>query len=276
MKAQLLPRRSRSPAGFPIYTVVHDMTDQDPSPESIRQWLAQRPDASEFRNLALEAVDAFELVIASATPCVEAMDKLGCAAMHSEFVIWDVGLLLLSHLGESQSDARSRIAELAHSRKMEHRRRSIQYISDRYPSSFCRSLLSELLCDRSAKIRGFSASRIERLNLREMIPTLEVALQQESHAGARFEIEFSLALLRDNYFEYENTNGYTMVLRCDQLFPPVHHWPSHIAGERVSRDTVGRHGIPVAIEEMRQSSVIQAVNATRRPWHVEESANSEN
>ncbi len=236
------------------------------SPESFREWISHHNERPELRELALDTVDVFEQILLSSPPSSELTGKLADAAMHSHQIVWEIGLSSLLLLGESRDDARSFIAEMAHSRKMEHRRRSIRYLTDRHPRSFSIAILSTLLQDRSGKIRGFAAGQIERLNLRELIPVLERAVEQESQRTVRFEIELSLALLRRNYFEYENTHGYALVLRCEQLFPPVHYWPGRIAGEPVSRDAVARHGIAIAFDEMRRNSGQQAVNTIRRPW----------
>jgi hypothetical protein len=244
------------------------MSHTEPSPDLIRQWVAQRHEASALKELAYEAIDAFERATGSNVSSIDSLHMLTAAAMHSRFVVWDVGLLLLARLGESNAMARSCISDLAHSKKMEHRRRSIQYITDRYPRSFCISLLSGLLADRSVKVRAFAACRIERLNLRELTSLLENTFEQESNNEARFDFEFSIAMLRNNYYENENANGYSLVLRCDRLFPPIHYWPGRIAGELVTRDSVSTHGISLAFDEMRRSTGHESTSAVRRPWHT--------
>ncbi len=251
--------------GEPSRYPTEEMTYPEPSPNSLRQWVTQRHEPSELTDVAITAIDAFEDAIASVIPSSEPLRVLTAAATHPRIVVWDIGLMLIARLGETKDEARRCIVELAQSKKMEHRRRSIQYITDRYPRSFCLTLLSELLADRSAKIRGFAACRIERLNLRELIPLLENVCERETHTDARFELDFSLAMLRNDYYEYENANGYTLVLRCDRLFPPVHHWPGRIAGELVTRENISKHGISIAFDEMRRSHGHEAV---RRPWHA--------
>jgi hypothetical protein len=75
------------------------------------------------------------------------------------------------------------------------------------------------------------------------------------------ELEFAIHLLRDNFFEYEDSNGYNLVLRFPELWPPKTIWPGQIDRERVMRD-----GIVTIREEVRDSFIDGAIEGLRRPW----------
>ncbi|SMP80116.1 hypothetical protein SAMN06265222_1453 [Neorhodopirellula lusitana] len=234
----------------------------------LRQWLDRSNESDDHKELAFASIDAFQHAIASAAPSTESLRVITEAAMHSRSLTWDVGLQLLARLGEDSDEARACIAKLAESSKMEQRRRSIQYISDRYPRPFCVTLLSKLLSDRSAKVRGFAAYRMELLNLKELTPLLQDAIKLEGNDEARFELEFALGLLRDNYYQCENAGQYKLILRCDRQFPPYKVWPGQISGKPITRASVEEHGISIAFEEMRRSTGYQTYSEMRRPWYT--------
>jgi len=231
------------------------------TPQSFRDWLNHRRETKSLKSIASRAIDAFEMAWDNSHGIEHLLDAMYSAATHPRFVVWEVGLPLLSRLAQRSVDARERISSLAVARQAEIRRRSIQYLNDLYPRAFCVDLLRLLLADRSAVVRGFAAGRTERLNLHEMLPTLQAVRDKEKNKTAVFELELAIHLLRDNFFEYENSNGYNLVLRFPELWPPMVIWPAQIDRERVMRD-----GIDAIRREVRDQSVGGAVGGLRRPW----------
>jgi hypothetical protein len=230
------------------------------SPQSYRKWLESRQEPRELKMIAVRAIDAFESLSHDQMAIEEALDCLYFAASHSRFVVWEVGLPLLARVAEQSQDARARILELAREPKAENRRKSIQYLSDGFPRTFCTAILDELLTDRSAKVRGFSAGRCCSLALNELIPSIAAARSIEKDPTAQFELDFAFYLMRDNFFEYENANGYNLVLNFPEEYPSRQVWPGQISKEMVSRD-----GVEAIRNRFRALHFHLGVQ--RRPWN---------
>lgn len=218
-------------------------------PESYRSWIDSRHEPVELKRVAYRAVDCYEQLASGDHQDEQTLDELYEAACHPRFVVWDVGLALLFHLSETSTWARRRIEAMAGESKAELRRRSFQYLSDDFPRTFCVKLLSGRLADRSAKVRGLAASRIETLGLRELLPHLEEALAKERNDATRSEMKFAMGLLRDNYYEREN-NGYALVLRNGDRGPGGTVWISQFRMEPLSAERVREIGIDVIRNEV--------------------------
>ena len=218
------------------------------TPDSFRSWIDGRHESAELKQIARDAVGDYESAVAN-PEALEFVHRLYEAATHSRFVVWEVGLPLLSQLAASSNLAQQKIQLMTTERKSELRRRSIQYLDDYYPRSFCLDLLQPLLRDRSAKVRGFAASRIEGLGLVELLPDLETALQLEKNKIARFELEYSFGMLRDGYFEMDNS-GYCLAIRNAESGPGGAVWIRHFRKAPLSADRVRELGIDTVCREV--------------------------
>jgi len=106
---------------------------------------------------------------------------------------------LLEALTADHREARDAVAEMAKDRKAQVRFNAIICLGRRTPREFCVNLLCQALSDKSARVRQKAADWAQRLDLSEIVPDLERALSNETHAGAKRTIEFGLRLMRDGY-----------------------------------------------------------------------------
>lgn len=231
------------------------------SPEDYRSWLAGRHESEDLKAIALRAISLYVRAKEEPNSSDQFLDELLTAAAHPRFVVWEVALPLLAELAECSAASRTRIRALASNKDSELRRRSIQYINDNYPRDFCVDLLRLMLTDRSSRVRGFAAGRIESLNLVELLPLMDEALSREKNAATRFEIEFSMCLLRDNHFEYDNHNGYNLVLRFADNWPRQIVWPGGL-----TREEVRAVGVDCIRDQVRESPGFKDWIADGRPW----------
>lgn len=245
------------------------MNDESPpTSQSYLRWLESRNEPPELKMIAVRAIDAFESITHDRKTIEEPLNCLYLAASHPRFVVWEVGLPLLAQIAERSSDARAKILDLAHDRKAENRRRSIQYLSDGFPRTFCVAILAELLMDKSARVRGFSAGRCCGLALNELLPSISKARAIEKDQTAQFELDFAFHLMRDNFYEYEDRNGYNIVLNFPEEYPACYVWPG-----QVTKDMVSSEGVEAIRSRIRAENV--SLGILRRPWNWNAEQNAE-
>ncbi|MBS0261508.1 MAG: hypothetical protein JSS02_06080 [Planctomycetes bacterium] len=217
------------------------MSDKRPSPDDFRDWLRGRHEPAALQTVVFQASDSYERAVREGER-LEPLAELLAAASHPRVVVWEVALPLLARLAETAPPVRLKIAERAASRRLELRRRSIQYLTDRSPREFSVPLLGRLLHDRSGRVRGFAASRSERLGLTELLPALEQALAVESDSTARFELTYACHMLRDGDFETDRA-GYTSAFRSVRTGPGCAVWISQFENAPLTAERVREIGI---------------------------------
>lgn len=190
-----------------------------PWPDNFTDWLNHRSEPTSMKDIAHSAIDAFKTCSNRTKFCDGQLDTLYLAACHPRFVVWGVGLPLLAKLAETNRHAREKIVELSRESKAEFRRRSIQYLNDRYPRLYCVSILSRLLIDRSAKVKDVVAGRIACLNLTELLPSIEQALAQEKEPAIQWSYAHVISLMRDGYHYDVRGDGPTLWLYYPDLYP---------------------------------------------------------
>ena len=148
--------------------------------QSFRDWLQSQKAHAELIAVSTQAIDDYDSLNASNDKASELLDRLASATEHARFVVSEVALPLLSRIAVTSSEARQRIHVMSHSRKMEMRRRSIQYLNG-LPREFCVDLLTRLLADKSARNREYAARKIECHDLKQLLPLLEVTISNETN-----------------------------------------------------------------------------------------------
>lgn len=233
------------------------MIDDLVSPDSFAQWLETRNEPNGLKDEARAAINAFREFLSE--PNSLSLETLYTAACHSRFLVWEVGLPLLARLAEQSAEARLMVDKMTFEAKAEVRRRSVQYISDRYSKSFCIAMLTRLLSDRSAKVRDFAACRVCCLNLREMLPGLEITLRSEPDPAARYGMDFAFHMIRDGYFFDKRPEHQVLWLYYPNLFPAASPW---------YRDAQERWENGDPIEEIKADTIKAQpeINISRRPW----------
>ena len=234
------------------------------SSQSFRDWLDSRGDPPELKMIAVRAIDAFESINHDPNDTEQPLNHLYAAASHPRFVVWDVGLPLLSQIAEKFEDARAKILKLASERKAENRRRSVQYLSDGFPRSFCVAILAELLKDKSARVRGFAAGRSCSLALNELMPSISMARAIENDRTAQFELDVAFHLMRDNFYEYEDSNGYHIVINYPEDYPARHIWCT-----QVTREMVANEGLESIRSRVKSENASLEIQRRPRYWNAE-------
>jgi hypothetical protein len=105
-------------------------------------------------------------------------------------------------------------------------------------------LLRAGLKDKSSRVRGKAATSAERLNRKDLLPELAVAVAVEKNTKARQGIEYHLRMLRDGY------------IINDKSEEPVYVWirtASGYSGRRLSTDTIKAKGLEEAAGELALS-----------------------
>jgi hypothetical protein len=196
-------------------------TDFDPLrwQDNFADWLQRQNEPATLKAIAYSAIDAFRTFRGGTIARDASLDTLYFAVCHPRFVVWEVALPLLAKLSETDKSAREKMVTLSHEGKAELRRRSIQYVSDRYPRSYCVSILSRLLTDRSAKVKDVVAARILCLNLTELLPAVEHALAQEKDTKIQWCYNHVLSLMRDGYHYDTREKDATLWLYYPEQYP---------------------------------------------------------
>ena len=190
-----------------------------PWPDNFADWLQHRSEPATLKAIAYSAIDAFRTLQKGTITRDGPLDTLYLAARDPRFVVWEVALPLLAKLSETDKAAREKIVALSHDGKAELRRRSVQYMNDRYSRSYCISILSRLLTDRSAKVKDVVAGRIACLNLTELLPAIEQALAQEKDAKVQWCYTHVMSLMRDGYHYDIRDKDATLWLYYPERFP---------------------------------------------------------
>lgn len=227
--------------------------------ESLRDWVEQQAASSDQTSIAMEAINACRQFVTTSERADQCLDSIQTAALHPQFVVWNVGLYLLARLAEDDARALTKIQEMAVHRLREYRRRSIQFLSDRYPRSFVVNLLTRLLKDRAASVRDAAIGRVCSLALTEVIPELASAQGSEPDTEVRWCLAFTEQLMRDNYCEYENENGYNIAFYYPELCPAITVWPG-----QVTRADIDREGLDVIRDRVKTDRV--DILESRHAW----------
>jgi hypothetical protein len=173
------------------------------------------------------------------------------AARSPYFVAWDIGLELLCRLAARHQAARDAMSNLMNSARSPVRSRILGAVHDRLPKQFCIDLVNRGLADRSKRVRGAAADCCRRFILREMLDALSQVASRETDAGVKFELEYAMGLIRDEYFVYARPDGTrAFVVRISDGYPPALLYP--VPGYCAVADIEGRGPAAVA-EEIRRA-----------------------
>jgi hypothetical protein len=171
------------------------------STTSYRTWIDEYLDEPQKRQLALEALDAFERIENAASISIDEIAPIVDAASCRFVRVWEIGADLLNRLAVRHEEARNAIIRMLRNRKAAVRFQAIALLGlSKLPGPFAASLIQLGLCDRSHQVRGKVAEAACQLGLTHLIADLEASLATETHAIALQSLEFAVALLRDGYF----------------------------------------------------------------------------
>lgn len=183
--------------------------------DSFREWLDQRHEPEALKSIAYSAIDSYESFKANSKPSnIAALDELFAATCHKNFVIWDVAMWLLFRLARKSKLARDYIRRLVHSKKHGLRQRSLLGLGPKHPRKFSCEICEQLIADRAQIVRWTAARKIEALDLQELLPLLELAVEREVDEQLCAEMELFVSLMRDGY-HVETTDGFYLSIRVE-------------------------------------------------------------
>jgi hypothetical protein len=169
----------------------------------------------------------YETLIHRETVTEEEIAPVVEAARSPYLVSWDIGLRFLCRLGARYEGARQAMRRLMETGKADLRGRTLASTHDRLPKDFCIELVRRGLADRSKSVRTVAGQVCLRLLLTEMLPELEQAARSEPHPKSKFDLEWSIGLLRDAFFLYPRPDGsQALVVRISDGVPLQLVWLS--------------------------------------------------
>jgi hypothetical protein len=172
-----------------------------------RTWLNEYLGEPQMRQLASEALDAFERIEDAASISADEIVPIVDAASCRFVRVWEIGADLLKRLAVRHQAAQNAISRMLHDRNAGIRFQAVALLGlSRLPRPFAASLIRLGLRDRSHQVRGKVAEAACQLGLTELIAELEASLTEEKHPIARQSLEFAVALLRDGYL-LQRTRG---------------------------------------------------------------------
>ena len=222
-----------------------------------REWLKHQKAPEELIAESSQAIADYDTIAASPKDTATPLERLSTAAMHSRFVVWDVALALLSRLAATLPAARDHILKMSHSSRLQIRQRSMLYIGG-LPSDFCAELVGRLLSDRSAKVRSYAATKIECLDLTQLVPNLDGAADKETDAQAQEIMQLNASLMRQGYVEY-NEPFYSISVRVS---PGYRTSIRYFRGELLTSESVQRIGVSKIRKSLSDSAVARANRRT--------------
>ena len=150
---------------------------------------------------------------------------------------------LLSSLTADYPTACEAVAEMARDKQAHVRFNAIICLGLNTPREFCINLIRQSLTDKSSRIRQKAADWTLRLGLSELVPDLERASANESHASTKQILGFYTQLMRD---------GYILETKADNsLSITVPTQGGGIRGRSVSREEFETKGLDALVEALK-------------------------
>ncbi|TWU48963.1 hypothetical protein Poly51_48670 [Rubripirellula tenax] len=224
-----------------------------------RYW-TERAKCSRKDRLALAtACDAFEFLFDSAILDPKRLDVIAAAASHHRKTVWETGTLMLSQLAQEHSVARDYLLQLASSRNGDLRLRSFAYLTDAFPRDFCHNLVLSRINDVSERIAHAACWTATMLNLTELSPAIRARAASTKHAIRLHEMHMLADLLDQQFHEYYNKLGYSLVLAFPDQFPTAVIWPGGI-----KEGEIAKLGLEAIMSRVRNSGSL--LDPRRRAW----------
>ena len=191
------------------------------------------------------AYDAFERTRQSGNLTEIDLALIVAAVRSSRAILWESVIDKLSPLTIFFEKARDAVSEMADDRKAPIRFRAMTAVRKRTPKQFTVPHLMKGLVDRSGRVRWRAAESAERLELLEMLPAIEAALQNEKQAGTREAINCAYQLLKYSYIvDPERPDG----SRSVSFLPHTHHGALSIRS--FTKEQIDEHGLDTLISRL--------------------------
>jgi hypothetical protein len=169
------------------------------SADEMHRWLNSVESNPEKRQVAQDALDAFDRVLAAGILGQDDLKAVIESACSRASRVWNVGTDLLMRLACQYEQAREAIRQILMSGPANARFQVITAITRALPVDFAREIIGIALRDKGSRIRQKGAEAADRLGLSEMLPDLEKCMAIEKNRSTSESLAFHHAMLRSGY-----------------------------------------------------------------------------
>ncbi len=205
------------------------------------------------RRLLSLACGSFEMAFDHSPSDVLAIDSIVKASRHPRKVVWETGVIMLTQLAQTNESAQRELTKMAQDTASSMRARSLFYLTDQHERKYCLELLESGVGDRSAHVAHVAAWKAVKLDLHELSIAIEDRLETIRKPIVKLELQMTVGLMRNGFYEYHNENGYNIVVAFPDRYPTMVIWPGgvsegevHSVGLEKLRERIlesGGHGV---------------------------------
>jgi hypothetical protein len=182
--------------------------------EQTRKFIEDAFNKVEEKEILFSTCDVYDVLETKENISVNEIVPLVITAKNKSMGIWQIGADFLWGLAIKHEVAREAIRSLITSKKANERFQIMACIRRDAPISFAKEIILKGIADkRGSRVREKAAQAFRDLNLKELIPVFEDALEVETNENTKYEIKLSISLLRDGYMLEERASGLTLVFR---------------------------------------------------------------
>jgi hypothetical protein len=180
--------------------------------ERIRNFIDDTFNKLEERDILFSAFEVYDSLETKDNITVHEIEPIVITAKNKTYGIWQIGADFLWRLAIKHEVAREAIRSLITSKKVNERFQIMACIRHDSPISFAKEIILVGIADkRGRRVREKAAQAFNELNLKELIPIFEDALEIETNETTKWHIKLYLYLLRDGYILEERESGLNLV-----------------------------------------------------------------
>ncbi len=208
-----------------------------------RKWVESELRDPFKKQVALNALEAFECLITRESIQAEDLAPILRAAQDTSTLVADFGIVRLMELAEKHNIVLDTLRELFASTKLKDRFVVIASLRCALPRDFLLEMVSKGLTDRSGKIRWKAAQVCGGLGLKELLPLMESRLSVEKNSDASYELKCSTGILKEGYYLHHTKEGH--------LWLTVKKTSGQIVTRGLKREQIDKEGLAAIVERMK-------------------------
>ncbi|TJY43900.1 hypothetical protein E5161_00375 [Cohnella pontilimi] len=215
--------------------------------ERTRNFIEEFIDDEEQRLILVASCNAFDRLETKLTIEPSELQPIVNAAKNKHKAVWQIGGDFLWRLSINHEEARNVIRTLIHSRYVDERFQIMACIRKDVPVSFSKEIIREGIADTKGKrVREKAAQAFFDLNIKELVPDFEIALDKEQNEETKESIRMHLHLIRDGYYLKKYRENHLTL-----FFPNKEEWggisicgisvkPEEISNEKMIKETINK------------------------------------
>ncbi|NOU98361.1 hypothetical protein GC093_34845 [Paenibacillus sp. LMG 31456] len=165
-----------------------------------RKFIEEAFNNVEEKQILLATCDVYDTLEPKETITIDELEPIVNAARNKHMGVWQIGADFLWKLAIKHEVAREAIRNLITSKKVNERLQIIACIRKGVSVPFCKEIILTAIADKKGKrVREKAAQAFKELNLKELVPIFEDALDREQDDQTKKSIEMYLGLVRDGY-----------------------------------------------------------------------------